>query len=125
MMANNQSLNDTHLIENTFWDISYVLAGPCFALVSTTICMVILNTKLKNLHQYLKLLLNVLCVHNIICMIIAICLLTYMIISKIHDLGKYKTLFHLLTNQCLIIFLHVQRFVYSSICLVEHLHLSL
>ena len=89
-MLNNSSNTSSHYIQDNFWDISFVMVGPSFTLISTTVCIIVLNTYLKNLHGYIKLLLNVLCVHNIISMLVALSLLMIMTIYKFQSLGKFN-----------------------------------
>ena len=73
-------------------DILNYTIGPALGLVSSISCIIFLNTYLKELHNTLKTLLNVLFVHNIITLTIALfiydpetflpCFVRYLMISS-------------------------------------------
>ena len=78
-MTNNTS-SDNH-IQNDFGDIALTFSGPSICNLSSMICIVGLLTHLKKLHKIIKRHLMILLVHNFVCSLILIGILTYMTID--------------------------------------------
>ena len=77
--------NSTEVSPHLLWHDSILstlcIGSPIVSLISSTCCLVVLNTHLKMLHVIFKTLLNIILVHNILCFLgniaISIYILTY------------------------------------------------
>ena len=83
MMPENSS---SHLLEAKISDISFTIIAPAIGVVSSVTCIILLNTFLQNLHQILKSLINLLCIHNLLAFGLAIGFNILMLITNYQTL---------------------------------------
>ena len=82
-MMTNHTETSPHLLWHTSITSTLTIFTPILSLISSTCCLVVLNTHLKMLHNTFKTLLNIVLIHNIIAFAVNIAMSVY--ILNYHD----------------------------------------